>query len=1317
MNCLPPLTSLAAAMLALAAQLLTAPGSFAAVTNVQVLVGGRTNLSGEGTLVQATNLGTTTSVTVPGVGTFTGDTGTDGVAGSAALTTLSGGALNVADIGSAIDALFFTETWNNGGAGMQMTYTLPDMGEFLVEILHGEARSCCAARFSSVTFSDANGTVPVPEFLLGNGIANQNPPADLDWVIIRAKVQGVTQFTYTMPNGVGRGSSIMGYQVRRTTFIPTDTEPFIAEFSAAGNTTYKDENGDTPDWIEIYNPTNATVDLAGWHLTNIEAQPNRWTFPAVTLFRGTSLVVFASGKNRVTPGARLHTDFKLPASGAYLALTKPDGTVVHAFAPYPAQTDGFGYGLNGLSRAAAATFFLPATPGGTNSIGITAPLVAPVFSVKKSVFTGTQSVSLSTTFPGGQMRYTTDGTVPAAASSLYSAPLTFSAPTRLRARVFDPATGGGGEVDTAFFTKIETSSNLAGVAAPASFNTNLPVLIIENFASGGVPGTNQALQFVELAVFEPDAVTGRTTLNRVPDKAVRAGLRVRGQSSSGFPKKQYKLETWSESNGDNDESLLGLPSESDWVLGAPYSDESLLRNPLVYGLGKEFGLPSPGTRYCEVFLNTDGGAITSSDYAGVYILTESLKIGKNRLDITNVNEFPDNDGGYLIRHEASVASETRLTGWTSAEIHDPVPTAPQTTFISNWVNGLNTVLRSPGFANPVTGYPAWADAGSFARMAVMNEYVRAQDGYVRSAYFYNYKDRGQKLKAGPLWDYDLSFGVSCCFNSHLTGVDPGTGSGWQFNHGYNRGARENGLSDTAHLATMARLDWTKLMMQDPEFKQLFVDTWEPLRLGVLSTAGFAARVDALAEELSDHGAVDSPQKRNFIKWNTLGSQTTGFQAFLPANLRNASETWAAHVQYVKDWASLRSTWMDSQFVPMPAAGVPAGMVAAGTAVPMTSPHTVYATLDGTDPRQSGGTPLPAAMVLPPAGGGPPPFLTISATSHVMARARSTATGEWSALLDLWYIVGQVATAASLIVTELHYHPANPTIAEQLSDGSLHDDDFEFIELKNISAATLDLSGAAFVDGIDYTFPSGSTLAPGATLVLVSNAAAFPRRYGAGVTIFGEYTGQLDNTGEHVELRYPFGSPVLAFTYRDDWHLPTDGAGYSLVALNQNAPGDGNQAAAWAISPETGGSPGSSSSGDSLTFESWLHYHFTAAEQAQQGLAGPQDDPDGDTLGNFLEYSLGTDPRSNTPESDLPKVGTLIAGDDVFLTLTWKRPQRILDVVYTPGFSFDLAGWSLESVAAGPVVPSADGMETLTFRGTLPVLQRAHGFSRLTVGKQ
>ena len=123
--------------------------------------------------------------------------------------------------------------------------------------------------------------------------------------------------------------------------------PRITEFMAANGSELADEDGEFSDWIEIHNPDSAPISLAGYHLTDNAANLEKWTFPEVTLNPGAYLVVFASGKNRVDPAGRLHTDFQLSADGEYLALVAPNGvTVVSGFAPaYPPQFENVSFGL------------------------------------------------------------------------------------------------------------------------------------------------------------------------------------------------------------------------------------------------------------------------------------------------------------------------------------------------------------------------------------------------------------------------------------------------------------------------------------------------------------------------------------------------------------------------------------------------------------------------------------------------------------------------------------------------------------------------------------------------------------------------------------------------------------------------------------------------------------------------------------------------------------------------------------------------------------------------------------------------------------
>ena len=140
---------------------------------------------------------------------------------------------------------------------------------------------------------------------------------------------------------------------RRITFflcsaLCLQAAPYISEFMASNDSTLSDEDGEFPDWIEVHNPDSSPVTLAGWTLTDDPSSPAKWTFPAVTIPAGEYLVVFASQKDRSLPGFPLHTNFKLSASGEYLALLRPDQFIATEFNPaYPPQTKDISYGFGG----------------------------------------------------------------------------------------------------------------------------------------------------------------------------------------------------------------------------------------------------------------------------------------------------------------------------------------------------------------------------------------------------------------------------------------------------------------------------------------------------------------------------------------------------------------------------------------------------------------------------------------------------------------------------------------------------------------------------------------------------------------------------------------------------------------------------------------------------------------------------------------------------------------------------------------------------------------------------------------------------------
>ena len=121
----------------------------------------------------------------------------------------------------------------------------------------------------------------------------------------------------------------------------------ISEFMASNTSTLADEDDEYSDWIELFNGSSSTVNLAGWALTDDAENLSKWQFPATSLPWGGYLMVFASNKNRQVAGRPLHTNFKLEASGEYLALVEPgDTTIASQFTPgYPPQVANVSHGI------------------------------------------------------------------------------------------------------------------------------------------------------------------------------------------------------------------------------------------------------------------------------------------------------------------------------------------------------------------------------------------------------------------------------------------------------------------------------------------------------------------------------------------------------------------------------------------------------------------------------------------------------------------------------------------------------------------------------------------------------------------------------------------------------------------------------------------------------------------------------------------------------------------------------------------------------------------------------------------------------------
>ncbi len=399
-----------------------------------------------------------------------------------------------------------------------------------------------------------------------------------------ANLTQTTIFTLTASNAQGSTDA----QVTVGVGAP-GAPPFISEFLAINDGGLEDGDGDASDWIEIFNPDLAPVSLNGWYLTDDPANLTKWQLPAVSVPGVGYLVVFASGKDRSTAGAELHTSFKLDGDGEYLALVMPDGTTVaDAFSPaFPPQQPHVSHGSHGSPPERGALF--PPTPGAPNS-ALTGPVVrnltenpdpvpgdADPIVVRAEISPGTSPVVAATLHY--RVMFAGETAVPMndSGGGVYTAtiPASASAPGEM-VRWYVTAEDQGGDVSRAplFADPGGTPEYHGTVIADPGITTQLPVMhrFVENPSGTETRSGTRGAFFYNGEFFD------------------NIFSRARGGTSINWPKKSYKIDF---NDGHHFRFRDGVPRVDEINLNTTYTDKSYVRAVLSYEHQRDAGMPSP----------------------------------------------------------------------------------------------------------------------------------------------------------------------------------------------------------------------------------------------------------------------------------------------------------------------------------------------------------------------------------------------------------------------------------------------------------------------------------------------------------------------------------------------------------------------------------------------------------------------------------------------------------------------------------------------------------------------------------------------------
>lgn len=326
-------------------------------------------------------------------------------------------------------------------------------------------------------------------------------------------------------------------------------------------------------------------------------------------------------------------------------------------------------------------------------------------------------------------------------------------------------------------------------------------------------------------------------------------IKGRGNSTWSMPKKPYRIKF------DEKQSMAGFPANKDWVLLANYADKTSLRTEVAFNISRNTSLEyTPRTQHVEVFIN--------DVYNGTYVLTEQLKIGKDRINVT--------DDGYLLEVDQLSRLDEGDVYFTTdrilLNIKDPDVelNSERYNWIRDFVIAAENALYGVNFKDPQNGYAKYIDVGSFVDWYLVNEITKNNDAKFFSSCYMNITPGG-KLKMGPVWDFDIALG----------------------NVNYNNNYDPTGF-------WIKNSKWISRLFEDPAFVELVKERYNNLRGIILN--------NIIAELNQDASYLSWSMIENNNKWGTLYTYTWPNDAI-----------WGSYnneIQYLKTWLSQRISWLD-----------------------------------------------------------------------------------------------------------------------------------------------------------------------------------------------------------------------------------------------------------------------------------------------------------------------------------------------------------------------------------------------------------------------